>query len=169
MDIKDYLVPISCFGQGCPADETAQNPIQPGLEHLQGGGIHNFSGQLCWGLSTLRVKNFCLTSTLNLHSFQFKAILPYPALFRQCKNLVSLLHLSSPQVVEDCVPPELQNFLFSRPKTTSSLSLYLIREVLQPSVPPFDHGPPFDLLQQLHIFIELGSPRPIYSTPDGVP
>ena len=26
-------------------DQAAQGPIQPGLEHLQGWGIHNFSGQ----------------------------------------------------------------------------------------------------------------------------
>jgi len=26
-------------------DQVAQNPIQPGLEHFQGGGIHSFSGQ----------------------------------------------------------------------------------------------------------------------------
>ena len=26
-------------------DQAAQGPIQPGLEHLQGQGIHNFSGQ----------------------------------------------------------------------------------------------------------------------------
>jgi len=28
-----------------PLDQVAQSPIQPGLEHLQGGGIHSFSGQ----------------------------------------------------------------------------------------------------------------------------
>jgi len=26
-------------------DQVAQGPIQPGLEHLQGQGIHNLSGQ----------------------------------------------------------------------------------------------------------------------------
>jgi len=26
-------------------DQAAQDPIQPGLEHLQGWGIHNLSGQ----------------------------------------------------------------------------------------------------------------------------
>jgi len=33
-------------GQGhLPPDQVAQSPIQPGLEHFQGGGIHSFSGQ----------------------------------------------------------------------------------------------------------------------------
>jgi len=33
-------------GQDChPLDQAAQDPIQLGLEHLQGCGIHNFSGQ----------------------------------------------------------------------------------------------------------------------------
>ena len=35
-----------CYMQGRqPLDETAQNHTQPGLECLQGWGIHNLSGQ----------------------------------------------------------------------------------------------------------------------------
>ena len=35
-----------CYLQGCqPPDQAAQSHIQPGLECLQGWGIHNFSGQ----------------------------------------------------------------------------------------------------------------------------
>jgi len=35
-----------CHEQGhLPLDQVAQSSIQPGLEHLQGGGSHNFSGQ----------------------------------------------------------------------------------------------------------------------------
>jgi len=35
-----------CCGQGhLPLDRVAQIPIQPDLEHFQGGGIHSFSGQ----------------------------------------------------------------------------------------------------------------------------
>jgi len=41
-----HLVQPPCHGQGhLPLDQVAQSPIQPGLEHCQGGGIHNFSGQ----------------------------------------------------------------------------------------------------------------------------
>jgi len=35
-----------CHGQGhLPLDQVAQSPVQAGLEHLQEGGIYNFSGQ----------------------------------------------------------------------------------------------------------------------------
>ena len=35
-----------CHGQGhLPLDQVAQSPIQPGLEHCQGWGSHNFPGQ----------------------------------------------------------------------------------------------------------------------------
>jgi len=35
-----------CHEQGrLPLDQVAQSSIQPGLEHCQGGDIHNFSGQ----------------------------------------------------------------------------------------------------------------------------
>jgi len=35
-----------CHGQGhLPPDQVAQSPIQPGLEHCQGGDSHSFSGQ----------------------------------------------------------------------------------------------------------------------------
>jgi len=45
-DIIDNLVPILCHEQGhLPLDQAAQSPFQPGLEHSQGGGIHNFSEQ----------------------------------------------------------------------------------------------------------------------------
>jgi len=45
-DRKDHPVPNPCHGQGhLPPDQIAQSPIQPGLEHLQGFGIHGFSGK----------------------------------------------------------------------------------------------------------------------------
>ena len=46
-DLKYHLIAAPCCGQGCyPPDQAAQGPIQPGLEHLQEQGIHNYSGQL---------------------------------------------------------------------------------------------------------------------------
>ena len=46
---KDYNappVPTPCYVQGCqPADQAAQSHIQPGLECLQGWGIHSLLGQ----------------------------------------------------------------------------------------------------------------------------
>jgi len=46
-DLTDHLIPNPCRGQGrpLPPDQVAQSPVQPGLEHLQGWGIHSFSGQ----------------------------------------------------------------------------------------------------------------------------
>jgi len=47
-DLEDHLVQPLSHGQGhLPPDQAAQSPIQPGLEHCQGGSSHNFSGQLC--------------------------------------------------------------------------------------------------------------------------
>jgi len=45
-DFIDDVVPNPCRGQGhFSPDQVAQSPIQPGLEHCQGGGSHSFSGQ----------------------------------------------------------------------------------------------------------------------------
>jgi len=60
-------------------DQAAQGPIQPGLEHLQGWGIHSLSGSPFQHLSTLIVKNFPLPSNLNHPSFNLKIISPCPA------------------------------------------------------------------------------------------
>jgi len=45
-DHSAHLVPTPCYVQGCqPADQAAQSHIQPGVECLQGWGIHNLLGQ----------------------------------------------------------------------------------------------------------------------------
>jgi len=44
-ELEDHLLPTPYHRQGChPPTQGAQNPIQSGLEHLQGWGIHNLSG-----------------------------------------------------------------------------------------------------------------------------
>jgi len=62
-------------------DQAAQGPIQPGLEHLQGRGIHSLwaasepatlSQPLSQHLTTLIVKNFPLICNLNPLSFNLK-------------------------------------------------------------------------------------------------
>ena len=73
-------------------DQAAQGPIQPGLEHLQGWGIHTLSGQLFQHLTTLIVKNFPLTSNLHLPSFNFN---PFP--------LVLLLSALSKSCLPSCL------------------------------------------------------------------
>ena len=56
-----------CYVQGCqPPDQAAQSHIQPGLECLQGWGIHSLLGQPVQCVTTLCVKNFFLISNLNL-------------------------------------------------------------------------------------------------------
>ena len=49
-------------------DQAAQGPIQPGLKHLQGWGIHSLPGQLFQNITTLIVENFPLLSNLSLPS-----------------------------------------------------------------------------------------------------
>jgi len=47
-DLRDYLVPTLPPWAGLPAAISGTRPgclIQPGREHLQRWGIHNFSGQ----------------------------------------------------------------------------------------------------------------------------
>ena len=68
MDFKDHESLTSLPGRATNLhlDQDAQGPIQPGLEHLQGQNIHNLSGQPVPHLATLIVKNFPLTSNLNL-------------------------------------------------------------------------------------------------------
>ena len=51
--------------------QAAQGPIQPGQEHLQEAFTTSL-GSLFQHLTTLLVKNFPLTSNLNLPSFNLK-------------------------------------------------------------------------------------------------
>jgi len=58
---EDHLVQPPCHGLGhLPLDQAAQSPIHPGLEHFQGGGIHNFFGQLVPVSHHAHHKKFCL-------------------------------------------------------------------------------------------------------------
>ena len=69
------LQPPCCVQGHQPADQAAQSHIQPGLESLQGWGIHNILGQPVQCVTTLWVKNFLLTSNLNLPCLSLK---PFP-------------------------------------------------------------------------------------------
>ena len=45
-DHSDHVVSTPCYVQDHqPLDQAAQSHIQPGLEYLQGWGIHNLLGQ----------------------------------------------------------------------------------------------------------------------------
>ena len=56
---NDHLISTPCYVQGRqPADQAAQSHIQPGLECLQGCGVHNLLGRPVQYVTTLCVKNF---------------------------------------------------------------------------------------------------------------
>ena len=100
-DHCDHLVPTSCYVQGHqPADQAAQSHIQPGLECLQGWGIHSLLGQPVQCITTLWVKNFLLISNLNLPLCQLKTIPPYPITTHPHMQLFPLLFIRSVQVLE---------------------------------------------------------------------
>ena len=70
-----HPVPTPCYVQGRqPADQAAQSHIQPGLECLQGWGIHSLLGQPVQCVTTLCVKNFLLISNLNLPPLSLKPL-----------------------------------------------------------------------------------------------
>ena len=70
-----------------PPDPAAQSHIQPGLECLQGWGIHSLLGQPVQCVTTLWGKNFLLISNLNLPCLSLK---PFP------QGLTSRDHVSHP-------------------------------------------------------------------------
>jgi len=66
-DHNAHPVPTPCYVQGRqPAAHAAQSHIQPGLECLQGWGIHSLLGQPVQCVTTLWGKSFLLISNLNL-------------------------------------------------------------------------------------------------------
>ena len=75
-DHSAHPVPTPCYVQGRHSpDQAAQSHIQPGLECLQGWGIHSLLGQPVQCITTLWEKSFLLISNLNLPSLSFK---PFP-------------------------------------------------------------------------------------------
>jgi len=53
-DHNDHLFPTPCYVQGRqPAAQAAQSHIQPGLQCLQGWGIHSLLGQPVQCVTTL--------------------------------------------------------------------------------------------------------------------
>ena len=75
---------LPCHGQGhLPLDQGAQSPGQPGLEHCQGGGSHNLSGQPVPGPHHPQSEEFTL--------FQLEAIPTCPVTPCPCKKSLSSL------------------------------------------------------------------------------
>lgn len=112
--------------------------------------IHSFFGQSAL-LSHRWVKNFLLTSNINLSSLSLKPIPPCPITIWPCKMSVSLpLSTGSPQwYLSRAFSFQAEQAQLSQP--------FFTRQVLQPSEPLCD--PLLDLLQQPHIFLQLEGPR----------
>ena len=122
-DHNAHPVPTPCYVQGRqPADQAAQSHIQPGLECLQGWGIHSLLGQPVQCVTTLWVKNFLLISNLNLPS-RFKTIPPCPITSHPCKHSYHLLFICSVQVLEGHTMRSPQSLLSSKLNKPSSLNL----------------------------------------------
>ena len=108
------------------------------------------SEQLCQCLTALRVKKFFLISNLSLLSSSLKSFLLVLSLFDCIKYPLSHSCLYTPfKVLEGCSEA-------SPSWTSPAPSACLCKRVLQPS--DHLHGPPLDLLQQLHIPSVLGAP-----------
>ena len=116
------------------------------------GGIHSFCGCLFQHLTTLRVKNFFLTSSLNLPSSCSKPFSLVLSLW-DCKKSVLPLLISSLQVLEDHTEASGEPSLLQAKEAQLFLSFF---KGLQPS----DHppGPPLDPIQQLHVLLVLRAP-----------
>ena len=131
-DHSDHPVSTPCYVQGRqPADQAAQSHIQPGLECLQGWGIHSLLGQPVQCVTTLWGKNFLLLSNLNLPS-HLKTIPPCPTVIHPHKQLVPLLFICSLQVLKGHNEVSPVSSLFQA-KQAQLPQPFLLGEVLQPS------------------------------------
>jgi len=91
-DHNNHGVSTPCYVQGHqPPDQAAQSHIQPGLECLQGWGIHSLLGQPVQCVTALWVKNFLLISNLNLSCRSLKRFPLVLSLFpRSSQNFTHL-------------------------------------------------------------------------------
>ena len=80
---------VPCHGQGCPHQLSCPGPHPTWPWAPPGMGHHSSSGQLCQSLTALSVKNFPLSSKLNLSSFSLKSFPLVPLLSE---------HVESPSV-----------------------------------------------------------------------
>ena len=76
-------------------DQAAQDPIQPGLEHLQGRGIHSLSGQPVPASHHSHSKEFPPDIQPKSSLLQLKTFSLCPAVIYPCKELTSLLFIGS--------------------------------------------------------------------------
>jgi len=83
-------------------DQAAQGPIQPGLEHLQGQGIHNIFGQPVLAPYHFHSKELPPDIQPIFSRLQLKTISPCPAVIYPFKELTPLLFIGSLYVLKGC-------------------------------------------------------------------
>jgi len=101
-------------------DHVAQTPVQPGLEHCQGGGSRNFSEQPMPGPHHPQSKEFLSYIQSKSTLFQFKTITPCPIATCPCKMSLSSSLVGPFRKAALRSPWSLQ---FSRLNSPNSLSL----------------------------------------------
>jgi len=99
-DLKDHQAPMPRHRQGHQPphlilDQAVQGPIQPGLEHLQGWGIHSLSGQPVPAPHHSHSKELPPDIQPKSSLLQLKTISPCPAIIYPCKELAPLLFVGS--------------------------------------------------------------------------
>ena len=85
-----------------PIDQVAQSPIQPGLEHCQGGDSHNFSEQPGQVPYHPQSKEFLPLSNLNLPTFSLKPLPLVLSLHAPVKKSFSSFLVGPLQVQKCC-------------------------------------------------------------------
>ena len=122
-DHNAHSVPTPCYVQGRqPPHQAAQSHIQPGLECLQGWGIHNLLGQPVQCLTTLWGKNFLLISNLILPCLSLKTF-PLILLLSTLINSHSPSCLYAPFKYWEATMRYPCSLLFSKLNKPSSLNL----------------------------------------------
>ena len=144
------------MGRHLPLEQVVQSPIQPGLEHFQGGGTHKCSWQPVPVPYHPHSKEFlpCILSTSTF--FQLEAITPCPIPTLPCKKSLSILSVGPFQVLKGCCMVSLEPSLLQDEQPQLSQP-FVIGEVLHPS-----HrfcGPPLVPLQHIHVLLVLRPPE----------
>ncbi|XP_048819769.1 uncharacterized protein LOC125701581 [Lagopus muta] len=158
-DPKDHVVPTPLPSRATKhthSDQVAQDPVQPGLKHVQGRGIHNLPGQPVPGPNHSPSKE--LPPNIQPKSFllQLKTISPSPAVVSPFEEFTPLLGVGSLQVLIGCNEVTPQPSLLQAEQAQLPQPV-LIGEVLQP--PDHLSRPPLDPFQNLNVFLVLRAPH----------
>jgi len=96
-NLTHHETPTPCRMQGHQPphlilDQAAQGPIQPGLEHLQGWGIHNLLGQPVPAPHHSHSKELPPDIQPKSSLLQLKTISPCPPVIYPSKELILKIH-----------------------------------------------------------------------------